>query len=229
MMIRAVFSSFMLGMMLTGCADQSASDAGNASDSTTSEKISLFDGKTFAGWEGDTAKIWRIEDGAIVGGSLTETVRENDFLCTTGSYDHFRIKLKFKLTGSEGFVNSGMQFRSKRLTNPANEMTGYQADLGNGYWGSLYDESRRNKTIAIIDSARARSVVKQNEWNDYEVVAQGSHIQIFLNGEKTVDYTEEDASIPQDGLIGFQIHGGGKAEAWFKDIYLEKLSAGPAK
>ena len=44
------------------------------------EPVSLFDGKTFAGWEGDTEKTWRIEDGAIVGGSLDSTVPRNEFL-----------------------------------------------------------------------------------------------------------------------------------------------------
>ncbi len=40
--------------------------------------VSLFDGKTFAGWEGDTDKTWKIEDGAIVGGSLEEVVPRNE-------------------------------------------------------------------------------------------------------------------------------------------------------
>jgi hypothetical protein len=30
----------------------------------------LFDGRTFTGWEGDTATVWRIDDGTIVAGSL---------------------------------------------------------------------------------------------------------------------------------------------------------------
>lgn len=74
----------------------------------------LFDGKTFQGWEGDTARTWRIDDGAIIGGSLTDTVPHNDFLCTTTSYSDFVLRLKFKLTGKEGFINAGVQFRSHR-------------------------------------------------------------------------------------------------------------------
>ncbi len=94
--------------------------------------ISLFYGKTFSGWEGDTAHTWRIENGAIVAGSLTETVPHNDFLCTTRSYDDFVLRFKFKLLGTEGFVNAGVQFRSQRLDDPAYEMIGYQADIGPG-------------------------------------------------------------------------------------------------
>ena len=38
--------------------------------------LSLFDGKSFEGWEGDTEKMFRIEDGAIVGGSLKEKISQ---------------------------------------------------------------------------------------------------------------------------------------------------------
>lgn len=191
--------------------------------SFTQKETSLFDGKTFAGWEGDIKNTWRIENGTIVGGSTEKTVPHNDFLCTTRTYANFILKLKIKLTGTEGFINSGIQFRSKRLTNPAYEMTGYQADWGKDYWASLYDESRRNKTLIKPDSVKILQWIKVNEWNDYEVHAQGRHIQLFINGKQTVDYTEPDATIPQSGLIGFQIHGGGKAQVAFKDIYINEL------
>lgn len=43
-----------------------------------SKPVPLFDGKTFDGWEGDTKNTWRIEDGSLVGGSLTESVPRNE-------------------------------------------------------------------------------------------------------------------------------------------------------
>src|SRR5580765_7128029 len=49
-------------------------------------EVSLFDGKTFAGWEGDTNKTWRIEHGAFVGGSLAAKVPRNEFMRTRRSY-----------------------------------------------------------------------------------------------------------------------------------------------
>lgn len=185
--------------------------------------VSLFDGRTFQGWEGDTAKTWKIEQGSIAGGSLDETVPHNEFLATRKQYSNFVLRLKFKLTGREGFINTGVQFHSVRLTNPPYEMTGYQADLGDKYWASLYDESRRNKTLVAPDSALVERIVKRQEWNNYEVHSKDGRIQIFLNGTKTVDYTEPDKSIPQKGLIALQIHGGGKAKVYYKDITLEEL------
>ena len=149
--------------------------------------IQLFDGRSFRGWEGDTIKTWRIENGAIVGGSLKETVPENNFLCTKRNFSNFVLILKFKLIGNSGFINAGVQFRSQRLTNPAHEMIGYQADIGPKYWGSLYDESRRNKTLVQPDSVKIGRLLKINDWNDYQVRCENRHIQIFLNGEPTVD------------------------------------------
>jgi hypothetical protein len=182
----------------------------------------LFDGKTFNGWEGDTLNTWRIVNGALVGGSLKETVPHNDFLATTARYSNFDLKLQFKLIGT-GFVNAGIQFRSERLKNPPYEMSGYQADLGNGYWGSLYDESRRDKTLSAPDSAAVARILKKDEWNDYRIRCEGKRIQIWLNGTQTVDYTEPEETIPQQGLIALQIHGGGKAEAYYKNIEIKLL------
>ncbi|WP_439558275.1 3-keto-disaccharide hydrolase [Dyadobacter sp.] len=185
--------------------------------------VPLFDGKTFNGWEGDTVKTWKIESGAIAGGSLSETVPHNEFLCTRKPYANFILKVKFKLIGNEGFVNTGVQFHSVRSKDPAYEMIGYQADLGDKFWASLYDESRRNMTLIAPDSALIEKILKRNEWNDYEVHSQNGRIQLFLNGTKTVDYTEPDKSIPQKGLIALQIHGGGKAKVYYKDIWIEEL------
>jgi hypothetical protein len=183
---------------------------------------SLFDGKTFAGWEGDTKHMWKIMDGAIVGGSLKETVPHNDFLCTEKSYDNFVLKLKFKLEGAEN-MNAGVQFRSSRLKDPEYEMIGYQADIADGIYGSLYDESRRKNFLCDNKFEDPNSIVNIKEWNDVEIRVDGIRIQIFINGKQTVDYREEDIHIIQEGVIGLQIHGGAKALVSYKDISIKEL------
>ena len=186
--------------------------------------VSLFDGKTFAGWEGDTNKTWRIEAGSLVGGSLEATVPHNEFICTERAFTNFVLRLKFKLTGTSGFINGGVQVRSKHIKNPPYELSGYQADMGDPeWWGCLYDESRRNKVLAKSNIAEINKVLKRNDWNDYEVRCEGKRIRVKLNGYETVDYTEPDDSIEQFGIIGLQIHGGGKAEAAYKQITISEL------
>ena len=186
--------------------------------------VALFDGKTFDGWEGDTQKTWRIEPGEIAAGAPDKKQEHNDFLATTKEFGNFELRLKIKLVGTEGFVNSGVQFRSQRIPNHF-EMKGYQADFGEGYFGALYDESRRNKVLAAPDKEVLEKAVKRNDWNDYRIRAEGPRIQLWLNGVQTVDYTEAEKDIPQTGLVALQIHGNAKAEVRFKDITIEELPA----
>jgi hypothetical protein len=190
--------------------------------SASARPTKLFDGKSLDGWEGDK-DTWRIEDGAIVGGSLDKTVPRNEFLCTTKTYGDFELKLKFKLVGDKNSANAGVQFRTKRIPKH-HEVSGYQADIGQGYWGALYDESRRNKVLAGPKKEVIEKVVKFDDWNDYVIRAEGPSIKLWLNGTLTVDYTEKDAKIERTGIIGLQIHGGAKAKAYYKDIVIEELA-----
>lgn len=180
---------------------------------------SLFDGKTFDGWEGNL-KFFRIEAGAVVGGSLKERIPHNEFLCTKTEYGNFELQLKFKLLGKG--VNGGVQIRSHRVPNH-HEVSGYQADMAEGYWGCLYDESRRNRILAGPPAAQRGKIVHHEDWNQYVIRCQGPRIQLWVNGQQTVDFTEPDAQIPQKGIIGLQIHGGGPSETWYKDIVIRPL------
>jgi putative membrane-bound dehydrogenase-like protein len=182
----------------------------------------LFDGKSFAGWEGETNSVWRIRDDVVVGGSLNGNPR-NEFLATQKRYTNFHLQLEYKLVGTEGFVNGGVQFRSKRITNPPNEMSGFQADIGAGYSGCLYDESRRNKMLVTADTNLVARLERPGGWNSYEIVARGPEIEIVLNGQRTVSWVERDLAIDKEGVIALQIHGNNKAEISFRNITLEEL------
>jgi hypothetical protein len=178
----------------------------------------LHDGKTFNGWVGDTNGTWRIVDGAFVGGTLDRKVPRNEFLRTEKSFTNFILRLKFKLEGTNGFVNGGVQIRSEPATKPTNEMVGYQCDIGPGWWGALYDESRRNKVLIKPDDADVKKAVKPNDWNEY-----GTTVATAINGVKMIHYTETDDTLAQHGLIGLQVHGGGAARVSYKDITIQVL------
>ncbi|GAG42686.1 unnamed protein product, partial [marine sediment metagenome] len=179
----------------------------------------LFDGKTFKGWEGNL-DVFRIENGAIIAGSLKERVARNEFLCAKKEYGDFELRVKFKLLGKG--ANAGIQIRSQRIPDH-HEMIGYQPDLGDNWWGCLYDESRRRKVLAGPPAADRAKIIKRNDWNEYVIRCEGPRIQLWINGHQTVDYKEPDASIPQKGLIALQIHGGPPSEAWYKDVRIKEL------
>ena len=189
---------------------------------------SLFDGRTLDGWEGD-AKWWRVQDGALTGGSTTEKIPHNYFLATTRSFQNFDLRLKLKLTGDPqtGLINSGVQLRSVRVPG-STEMSGYQVDAGDKWWGKLYDESRRNKVIAEpLDAAAADTAVKKGGWNEYRIRTEGPRIRAWINGVPTLDYTEADPSVALDGKIALQIHSGGIALVQAKDVTIEELPPTP--
>ena len=194
--------------------------AGAALAAETAEEgfLPLFNGKDLTGWEGD-AKLWIVEDGVLIGRS--PGIKYNDFLATTKTYGDFILRFQVKLVGEKG--NSGVQFRSKRVPPPSHEVSGYQADIAPGWWGKLYDESRRGKVLAGPTDEDLKKALKPGEWNDYEVAAIGNKITMSINGAKTVEYTEEDEKIARDGIIAVQIHGGGPMEVQFKSIRIKEV------
>ena len=185
------------------------------SDATTT---AIFDGKTLEGWDGDTS-VFRVEQESIIGGQLKDKIPHNFFLSSKEEYSDFELTLEFRLIG-EG-TNAGVQLRSKRIPDH-HEMIGYQADLGQNYWGALYDESRRNKILAAPKKEELAKVLKLGEWNKYRILCEGRHIQLWINDFKTVDYTEADEAIEQKGLIALQIHGGPPGEAHYRNIRIRR-------
>lgn len=192
--------------------------------STTDSYTPLFDGKSFAGWEGDTEHTWRIENGCLVAGSQDKATPRNEFLSTKKKFGDFELRLKFKITGDKK-VNAGVQFRTSRIPDH-HEVIGYQADIGPGWYGKLYDESRRKKVIGDTDEETSRlalSKVADDGWHTYRIRAVGNHVQLWLNGVNTVNYIEKDDSIDRDGIIAIQIHGGMQAIIAYKDIQILEL------
>jgi hypothetical protein len=173
----------------------------------------LSNGKDLTGWIGDE-KIWKVVDGAIVGES--PGIRHNTFLRTARRYGDFILKLRVKLDPDE--ENSGIQFRSEWL--PNGEMYGYQADIGKGWWGSLYDESTGRNLLVASYAEKGSKAVKVKEWNDYQVEAIGRKVRITINGTVTTDY--EDRLLRPDGHIALQVHSGGPLRVEFRDIVIQE-------
>ena len=175
---------------------------------TPENQEEFFNGKDLSGWNGDES-LWSVEDGTIVGRSLG--LEKNSFLFSDMSTDNFELTFEVKLVGDEG--NSGVQFRSQAL--PDGEARGYQADIGPGWWGKLYEENGR----ALLSEKSGEEFVKKGDWNKYRVVANGSHIQTWINGHACVDLNDPDGA--RRGVFAFQLHSGGPTEVRFRNIDLK--------
>jgi putative membrane-bound dehydrogenase-like protein len=192
---------------------------------TADNVSSFFDGKSLTGWVGD-AKLWSVENGEIVG--KTDGLAKNEFLISELSVGDFRLALDVKLVGDEG--NSGIQIRSQPIA--GGEMKGYQADIGPGWWGKLYEEHGR----ALLEAKGGEQFVKKGEWNHYEIVAAGSRVRTWINGNLCVDRDDPFLPLPlgegrgegfplRKGVIGLQLHSGGKTEVRFKNLKLTLLAS----
>jgi predicted dehydrogenase len=177
----------------------------------------LFDGRTLAGWVVDTPNIWSVRDGMLIG--RHSGLRHNDFLRSTAEFADFELLVEVRLLNGAG--NSGIQFWSRVGENP-HEVSGYQADMGQKYWGALYDESRRRRILDAPDPG-ALAGFDPTAWHEYRIRAEGRHITLTLDGIRTVYYREEDPEIARRGFLAFQVHSGPPIEVHFRKLEVREL------
>jgi putative membrane-bound dehydrogenase-like protein len=170
---------------------------------TPENVTSLFNGRDLTGWQGDSS-LWTVEDGQIVG--RTAGLKENKFLTSDLAFGDFRLRVQVQLVDNRG--NSGIQFRSEAIENGL--VKGYQADVGAGWWGKLYEEHGRG----LLWKKSGENHL-QPGWNTYEILARGSKIRTWINGQLCVDL--EDTGGARRGILALQLHSGGKTEVRFKD------------
>ena len=210
----------------------------------TPDRETLFDGRTLAGWEGDTS-FWHVEDGAITGESTPAHLAERtNYLVWKGApVGDFELRLSFRLVGG----NSGVQFRSSGSAPYA--IAGYQADLEDGpdWSGCLYeqegrgvvatrgqlvsyDERGERTLIPFGDPAAILSRVRVHEWNTYRIRAVGPRIDLSINGWTTCTLIDRDPEhAAATGSIALQLHQGRPMKVQFRDLELERLDAAPAE
>ena len=76
------------------------------------------------------------------------------------------------------------------------EMIGYQADMGDGWWARSTTNRAATKCCPP-DKDEVDKVLKRDDWNEYRIRCEGRRIQLWINGQQTVDYTEPDEKIQQ--------------------------------
>ena len=200
--------------------------------------VSLFNGRDLSEWDGDT-KLWSVKDGAIVGESTTENPTKGTYLFRRGvTLSDFELRLKFRLPSG----NSGVQYRSVQL--PDWQVAGYQADMdaANAYTGIIYevggraimvgrgekaeyDAAGRKKVLGTLGTDKdLLAVLKRADWNEYTIIAEGSHLIQKINGKLMVDVVDNAEGKRRDrGVIGFQLHPGPPMRVEFKEIRVKLL------
>ncbi|MFT7631153.1 MAG: putative heme-binding domain-containing protein [Mariniblastus sp.] len=222
----------LLGFIAKQCSSLSQ-------QSVQAQTQALFNGKDLTGWRGEPA-LWSVVDGAIMGQTTSAgQIKSNTFLIYDKPFANFELNLKYKILSG----NSGVQYRAKLQDEQLFRVTGYQADIDSGatYSGILYEEGGRGivaqrgqqvtlavdgkrTTNQVADASELQSEIKQADWNDYRIVANGQRLQHFINGNLTADVTDQEPNKrAASGVLALQLHAGPAMQVFFKDITIKTL------
>lgn len=185
----------------------------------------LFNGQDLTGWVGDT-KGYAVEDGSVVclplGGRLF----------TEKEYDNFSFRFDFKLTPGG---NNGVGLRAPLQGDPA--YVGLESQIlddGHERYKKIFPYQAHGSIYGVVPAKRG-FLKPVGEWNHEEIIADGRHVKVILNGTTIVDANIDEASTPQTidgkdhpglkrtrGHIGFLGHG---ARIEFRNMRIKELGA----
>lgn len=184
---------------------------------------SLFDGKTLDGWQGNV-KGYAVENGAMV-------CRPGGSIFTKKEYANFVLRFEFKLPPGG---NNGVGIRTPLKGTPAFEGMEIQIlDDGHEKYKDLKPHQFHGSIYGIAP-AKCGFLKPIGEWNEEEIVADGSRIKVTLNGtvileadiskiDKTLDGEKHPGLHNAKGYIGWLGHGDPVA---FRNVRIKDLGTG---
>ena len=201
----------------------------------------LFNGKDLTNWKGDM-KRWSVQDGAITGKNTAEDpLKYNTFLVHEAEVSDFELRFSYKIVNG----NSGVQYRSKLMDPEKFIVGGYQADIDSQptYSGINYDErgrgilATRGQRVAIGadgkkteekfgDAKELQQKIKNEDWNDYVIIAKGNTLQHFINGTLMSEVTDNQTDkAAKSGILAIQVHAGPPMTIQVKDIRIKEYKS----
>ena len=194
--------------------------------------VNLFNGKDLTGWKKVNGNgEYKIDGDCIVG--FGKNIKGNTFLITEKTYGDFDFRFDMKFDDLSG--NSGVMFRAKQKEGENGRVFGYQCEHDNGkaraWTAGLYDEARRgwlfsdkkDKDACAKFTEQGKKLIKWDDWNEIRIVCEGKRIQIWLNGEPRVDYTDEGKDFTPEGFFGLQVHGGKSCNVRWRNLRIKEL------
>ena len=170
--------------------------------------ISLFDGKSLFGWDVPTISNWHVEDNAIVVDS-----GEKSLLLTPYDLDDFELRCDFHLSAGG---NSGLFLRTAlNAANPATDT----------YELNICDSHPTHKTGSLVARHIAENVpAVEGAWHNFRVLCEGPRIQVWLDGQQIVDFTDTSEGVRFTGRLGLQMNQG---RAAYRNVCVRPLRLRP--
>ena len=170
------WSTLAAGLLVGAAAFQFSSIASGQSDGW----VTLLDGAKMGDWTEVGKANWAMKDGALVADKLDG--KDPSYLVSKESYKDFQIKAEF---WADDDANSGIFIRCD-VRDKIDAKICYEVNIFDKRPDPSYG------TGAIVDVAKVIPMPKAaGKWNTYEITAQGNHFVVVLNGQKTVDVTND--------------------------------------
>ena len=180
-------SLLLCALLAFGLAQASGQTRTNAAG-----PLSLFDGRSLAGWSPEGTAQWRVDGGTIVGDAGGD-----GWLRSERQFGDFSLRIDFR-NSPRG--NSGVFLRATRDSNPSdpsNPAGGYELQINNDdkAWATGSIENFIQRLVPVAPPA--------NVWHSYRVDVQGDHLIAVLDGTKVLDGHDSKC---RTGYIGLQHH-----------------------
>jgi len=174
----------------------------------------IFNGKDLSGWQvPDPNPFWRVEHGVLIGEN--DTPMKGHVLYTKKAYKDFVLELEAKWSCE---IDSGIMLRRPELQLQIGISRSLKRDMTCSFYTNgkeKYPEAGQAKDL--------EKFLKPGDWNKIRLEAKGDTFDVWLNGEKMVQY--RDPRFPEPYAIGLQIHPGLKMKIEFRNIRLKDLDS----
>ncbi|MDO4573744.1 MAG: DUF1080 domain-containing protein [Planctomycetia bacterium] len=199
--------------------------------------VSLFDGKTMDGWDGDP-KFWRVEEGCLTGESTPENqVEHNSFLILRKVANPRDFTIVFDFRMSKG-CNSGLSFRAKETAGKPWNILGTHADIFDHekHLGTIYRDgvlAWRGERVAVAPGRKITvketfgtaqvllEAIDRYGWNTFRLEVLGGHMTLWINGVKMAE-VQDDSIKPPHGVMGLQMHRGPAMKIQVKNVFYKE-------
>jgi hypothetical protein len=174
------------------------------------EPLSIFDGKTLAGWKVSAApECWSIVDGVLVGKNNPN--KSGSILWTEKSHADFVVEAEFRYQGK---IDSGVFLRNES----EQIQIGISGSLKRDMTCSPYIGKKKSYPVQAVG---VDLLLKEGAWNQIKIEVRGKKYLVTLNGKQVLDYTTD--AEPVAGPIGLQVHPGVEMEVHFSNLQLKEL------
>jgi hypothetical protein len=211
----------------------------------------LFNGKDLTGWEGNRELWSVQDGAITGKTTAEKPLKHNTFLVWTGgAVRDFDLTFKYRIEKGNSGVQYRSKVLPPGEQGPIVAGYQADFEAGKTYSGILYEErlrgilaKRGEKTVikaqkkdaadakaqdfkvevvgSVGDSNEIQAAIKDEQWNEYRIVAKGNHLQHFINGKQTIDVTDEYPKAAKEGVLALQIHQGPPMIVQFKDMLLK--------